>query len=89
MSNDTSNESHIAGERRAIIEAYMNQHKLLERVQTIDQFKHILICETCTIDGDTCDFAVKQFPTVDPVELTLLNPRQSKEAQNKILRRVV
>jgi hypothetical protein len=59
----------------------MNKHKLLERVQTIDQFKHIVACDTCTIEGTICDFARQRFPKVDPIEFTLLDEKQSSATQ--------
>lgn len=36
-----------------------------------------------------CDFAIQQFPILDPIEFTLLNETQSFETQKKILVRII
>ena len=77
----------------------MNHHKLLERKQTIDQFRHILDCETCTIDSaQMCDFARKEYPSAnpeddsplnEPIEFSMLNNSQSFAEQKAIYLRVI
>ena len=60
-------------ERLAAMEADITQHKVIERVQTIEQFKHMCACEDCNLEvtpAAMCDVARNEFPIIaEPIEL--------------------
>lgn len=78
--------------RRESIEAEIRQHKLLERVQAIEEFNHMIKCDTCNLDANPtlfCDKARELYPTIDPIEYSLLRDDDTTEYVKQLLMRIV
>ena len=68
-------------ERLAAMEADITEHKVIERVQTIEQFKHMCACEFCNLEvtpAAMCDVAQNEFPIIaEPIELQFIREEDS------------